>query len=82
MYGIRIRSTWEIAAGHIEAGVSAATAVMHACHGDWWPADQVEVRASLKGMHTALGDAEFEAAWQAGKKMNLEQALELEASGK
>ena len=62
--------------------LAAATTTMHAHRGDWWPADQVEVRASLKGMHAVLGDVEFEAAWQVGKRMDLEQALELEASGR
>jgi tetratricopeptide (TPR) repeat protein len=60
--------------------LGAATAEMRACHADWWPADQVEVRASLSGIRAALGEEEFETALQAGQKLSVEQALELEAS--
>ena len=60
--------------------LSAASAMIRKTSADWWPADQAEVRTSLKGLHAALDEAQFELAWQAGREMGLEDALALEES--
>jgi len=55
--------------------LGAAQALLDATGAKWWPADRVEVEKNLKHLRLSLEAPQFEAAWEAGKKMNLETAL-------
>lgn len=60
--------------------LGSAVANLHSAGADWWPADQVEYRASLEAIRAALPGAEFDAAWKAGEAMTLDQAIAYEAA--
>lgn len=55
--------------------LSAAQALLDATGATWWPADRVEVERNLENLQLSLEPTQFEAAWETGKKMNLEAAL-------
>ncbi len=54
---------------------STAESLLKATGGAWWPADRVEVERNREIMRSALGEAEFAAAWKKGQTMTLEQAI-------
>ena len=55
--------------------LGAAESLLHETGGAWGPADRVEVERNQEIMQSALGEAEFTAAWEAGQSMTLEQAI-------
>lgn len=61
--------------------LGAAQALLDATGAKWWPADRVEVERNLKHLRLSLGAPQFEAAWEEGKKMNLETALAFAQGG-
>jgi tetratricopeptide (TPR) repeat protein len=61
--------------------LAAAQARLRASHASWWPADRGEVERNRAAIRAALGEAEFEAAWLAGEKMSLEQAIAYASNG-
>jgi predicted ATPase/Tfp pilus assembly protein PilF len=57
--------------------LGAAQALLDATGATWWPADRVEVERILENLQLSLEHDQFEAAWEEGKKMNLEAAINL-----
>lgn len=55
--------------------LSAAESVLKITGGAWWPADRVEVDRNREMIRAALDSNIFDAAWEKGKAMSLEQAL-------
>jgi predicted ATPase len=58
--------------------LSAALVNLKAGGAAWWPADQVEYQHSLEDLHKALPQDKFDAAWNSGQAMSMEQAIALE----
>jgi tetratricopeptide (TPR) repeat protein len=64
--------------GHPRWGATmlgAAETLLQATGGAWWPADRVEVNPNREMIRAALDAAEFDAAMEKGRAMNLDQAL-------
>jgi predicted ATPase/Tfp pilus assembly protein PilF len=55
--------------------LGAAQALLDATGATWWPADRVEVEKNLQNLRMSSEPTQLEAAWETGKKMNLEAAL-------
>lgn len=57
--------------------LGAAQALLDETGANWWPADRVEVESSLEQLRKHLKPAQFEEAWEVGKKMSLESAINM-----
>jgi cytochrome c len=55
--------------------LAAAERLLRSTGGAWWPADRVEVEANLAYMQSVMDQAQFKQAWNAGKAMNIDQAI-------
>ncbi len=55
--------------------LSAAQALLAATGAAWWPADRVEVERDLGILRQSMVTAQFDTAWEAGRKMSLAAAI-------
>jgi tetratricopeptide (TPR) repeat protein len=60
--------------------LSAAESQLKAFGGAWWPADRVEIERARNRMQSAVGDR-YEAFWEQGKSMNVEEAIAYATGG-
>jgi tetratricopeptide (TPR) repeat protein len=60
--------------------LSAAEARLEDLEGVWWPADRVEIDLAKERLQAALGD-QYEAIWQEGQEMPLNQAIDAALKG-
>ncbi|MCK4977064.1 MAG: hypothetical protein KAS36_09035, partial [Anaerolineales bacterium] len=56
--------------------LAASEALLTSFGAAWWPADRVEFERSLEILHSALEPEKFEALWDQGKTLSLEEAVE------
>ena len=57
-------------------GGGAASALRESIGSPWSPAEQEEIDQQVAAVREALGEAAFAAAWDAGRAMTWEQAVE------
>jgi len=65
--------------GQLEWGarmLSAGETLLKSTGGDWWPADRVEVDRNRELIKSSLDGDDFADAWNQGKHMNIEQAIQ------
>ena len=55
--------------------LGAAESLLGESGAAWWPADRVEVDKTRALLQSALPETEFQAAWEAGQAMTLDQAI-------
>ena len=58
--------------------LGAAQALLDATGATWWPADRGEVEQNLENLQQNIEPAQFKAAWEAGRMLNLDAAINLE----
>jgi predicted ATPase len=56
--------------------LSAAQSLLSASGATWWPADRVEYERNLETIRGALEEEAYQTAWEAGRTMDLEEAIE------
>jgi predicted ATPase len=56
--------------------LGAASALLSATGGAWWPADRVEVERNLQVLWDHLEEEEYTVAWNLGQGMTLDEALD------
>ena len=61
--------------------LGAAEALLGASGAAWWPADRVEVEKTQSILQSELDKDEFTAAWSAGQRMTLDQAIAFVSDG-
>jgi non-specific serine/threonine protein kinase len=60
--------------------LAASEALLTSFGAAWWPADRVEFERSLEILHSALEPEKFEALWDRGKTLSLEEAVRYSSS--
>jgi hypothetical protein len=60
--------------------LSAADRQLKTFGGAWWPADRVEIETAIKRMQSALA-TEFDALWELGQTMSVEEAIAYAVKG-
>ncbi len=61
--------------------LGAAQALLGETGASWWPADRGEIETNLENLRLSLEPTQFEAAWEAGKQMDLQAALAFAQEG-
>jgi predicted ATPase len=60
--------------------LGAAERLLHSTGGAWWPADRVEVERNLELLQSSLDEIGFISAWNKGRDMTIDQAIEFSSN--